>query len=56
MTLEQVDLVQSTWEKVVPIAGMAAGLFYGRGIELAPDVQSMFPDDIAARSQSWFPF
>lgn len=46
MTPQQIDLVQSSFKKVVPIAGTAADLFYGRLFEIAPEVRSMFPDDM----------
>jgi hypothetical protein len=36
MTPEQVHLVQSSFEKVVPIADDPAALFYGRLFEIAP--------------------
>ena len=49
MTPEQVALVQSTWQKVVPIAGTAADLFYDKVFELAPGVRSMFPDDMTSQ-------
>lgn len=42
MTPKQVDLVQSTWKKVVPIADEAAALFYGRLFELDPSVIPLF--------------
>ena len=42
MTPEQKDLVQSSWEKVVPIADTAAELFYARLFELDPALQPMF--------------
>jgi len=47
MTPQQIDLVQTSFKKVVPIAGTAADLFYGRLFEIAPQVRSMFPDDLA---------
>ncbi len=46
MTPQQLELVQSSWEKVVPIAKDAAGLFYGRLFEVAPSVRSLFKGDI----------
>ena len=46
MTPEQVTMVQESFQKVVPIAGAAADLFYGRLFEIAPDVRPMFPEDI----------
>jgi len=46
MTPQQINLVQSSFKKVVPIAGTAADLFYGRLFEIAPEVRSMFPEDM----------
>ncbi len=46
MTPEQVTMVQDSFKKVVPIAGTAADLFYNRLFEIAPEVRSMFPDDL----------
>ena len=49
MTADEIDLVQSTFEKVRPISTAAAGMFYGRLFEIAPDVRPMFPQDMAAQ-------
>ena len=46
MTPRQVELVQTTWEKVVPISDQAAALFYGRLFELDPTLKPMFKTDI----------
>ena len=46
MTPQQIDLVQSSFKKVVPIAGTAADLFYDRLFEIAPEVRSLFPQDL----------
>ena len=46
MTPQQIELVQTSFEKVLPIAGTAADLFYGRLFEIAPEVRSMFPQDM----------
>jgi hemoglobin-like flavoprotein len=46
MTPQQIELVQTSFKKVVPIAGTAADLFYGRLFEIAPEVRSMFPEDM----------
>jgi hemoglobin-like flavoprotein len=47
MTPQQITLVQSSFQKVVPIAGTAADLFYDRLFEIAPQVRPMFPEDMA---------
>jgi hemoglobin-like flavoprotein len=46
MTPDQVQLVQQSFSKVVPIADQAAILFYDRLFEIAPQVKAMFPADM----------
>ena len=46
MTPQQIDLVQTSFKKVVPIAATAADLFYDRLFEIAPEVRPMFPQDL----------
>jgi hemoglobin-like flavoprotein len=46
MTPEQINLVQQSWEKVVPIQDTAADLFYGRLFELDPSLRRLFSGDI----------
>ncbi len=42
LTAQQVQLVQSSFEKVAPIAEKAAELFYARLFETAPQVRPLF--------------
>ena len=42
MTPEQVELVKSSWEKVMPISKTAGELFYGRLFELDPSLKELF--------------
>jgi hemoglobin-like flavoprotein len=49
MTPEHVALVQSSFKLVVPIATKAADLFYDRLFEIAPEVRSLFPTDMASQ-------
>jgi hemoglobin-like flavoprotein len=42
MTLNQKQLVQKTWEKVLPISESAATLFYGRLFDLDPSTRPLF--------------
>jgi hemoglobin-like flavoprotein len=42
LTDTQVELIKASFGKVVPIADQAAGLFYGRLFEIAPETRSMF--------------
>jgi hemoglobin-like flavoprotein len=46
MTPDQIDLVQSSFAKVIPIADVAADLFYGRLFEIAPEVKPLFRNDM----------
>jgi hemoglobin-like flavoprotein len=46
MTPDQVNLVQQSFSKVVPIADQAAVIFYDRLFEVAPSVKTMFPADM----------
>ena len=47
MDQEQVQLVQESFAKVLPIADVAADLFYARLFELDPSLRHMFPSDLA---------
>ncbi|MGH1349934.1 MAG: globin family protein [Methyloligellaceae bacterium] len=47
MTPEQIQLVQDSFKKVEPIAMKAADLFYGRLFEIAPEVRSLFPEELS---------
>jgi hemoglobin-like flavoprotein len=46
VTPQQIALVQSSFNKVVPIAGTAADLFYDRLFEIAPEVRTLFPSEL----------
>lgn len=46
MTPHQIELVQSSFQKVVPIKEAAGELFYGRLFELDPSLRPMFPADM----------
>jgi hemoglobin-like flavoprotein len=46
MTPDQVQLVQHSFSRVVPIADQAAVMFYDRLFEVAPQVKAMFPADL----------
>ena len=49
MTPEQIDLIRSSWSKVVPIQDAAARLFYYKLFELDPEVKPMFRGDMEAQ-------
>ena len=49
MTPQDVERVQSTWAKVVPIRDTAATLFYGKLFDLDPSQKSLFKGDMTAQ-------
>lgn len=51
MTPQEIELVQSSWQKVLPIADRAAAMFYGRLFEIAPHVKPLFKGDMNAQEQ-----
>ena len=46
VTPRQIELVQTSWESVVPIADAATGMFYDRLFQLGPELRLLFPDDL----------
>jgi len=46
MSPDEIVLVQSTWQQVVPIKDTAAELFYGKLFELDPSLRPLFKGDI----------
>jgi hemoglobin-like flavoprotein len=51
MTPREVELVQTTFQSVRPIADQAADLFYGRLFEIAPDVRPLFSEDLSEQKK-----
>jgi hemoglobin-like flavoprotein len=51
MTPTQVALVQSSFEKVAPIADAAAAMFYERLFEIAPETRPLFRNDMKEQRQ-----
>jgi len=51
MTPEQVKLVQSSFSRVAPISDQAAEIFYDRLFAVAPQVRTLFPDDMSEQRQ-----
>lgn len=51
MTPHQIELVQSSFAKVVPIADQAAAIFYARLFELAPEVRALFKGDMVEQGR-----
>jgi len=52
MTPEQIELVQSSWAKVAPIADQAADIFYDHLFENNPGVRPLFADDMAKQKKA----
>lgn len=46
MTPAEIEMVQDSFKKVVPIADIAANIFYDRLFEIAPQVRPLFPADM----------
>jgi len=46
MTPEQITLIKTSWEKVLPISGTAAELFYAKLFELDADLKPLFNGDM----------
>jgi hemoglobin-like flavoprotein len=46
MNQHQVALVQSSWEKVIPIADIAADVFYEKLFEMDGSLRALFPQDM----------
>jgi hemoglobin-like flavoprotein len=50
MTTEQINLVQQSWSKVLPIAKQAGLLFYEKLFAAAPQVRHLFKPDISEQA------
>ena len=46
LTTEDIERVQSTFDRLWPISAQTAGLFYERLFEIAPEVRPLFRNDI----------
>ncbi len=51
MLPEQISLVKSSWQQVLPIKDTAAHLFYTRLFELDPALRDMFSGDMAEQGR-----
>jgi len=49
MNPDQIDLVQATYEQLLPMADELAGRFYARLFERAPELRPLFPADMAGQ-------
>ena len=51
MTPETIRIVQESFKKVVPIAPIAADIFYERLFEIAPELRSLFPVEMSDQKE-----
>lgn len=51
MTPHQIELVQTSFAKVLPISEQAAEIFYARLFELAPGVRALFKGDMVEQGR-----
>ena len=51
MTPEQLVMIKSSWEKVLPIADKAAEIFYGKLFELDPELKPLFKGDMTEQGK-----
>jgi hemoglobin-like flavoprotein len=51
MTPENIALVKTSWQQVVPIQKAAAELFYGRLFELDPSLRPLFRGDMTEQGR-----
>jgi Hemoglobin-like flavoprotein len=51
MKVDQIMLVQQTFEKIRPISEVVAKLFYNRLFELAPSLKSLFKGDMKTQGR-----
>ena len=51
MTPENIALVKTSWQQVLPIQKAAAELFYGRLFELDPSLRPLFKGDMAEQGR-----
>src|SRR5438270_653594 len=52
MTPQQIELVQSTWRKVLPVRDTAAELFYGKLFSLDASLRALFKDDMQEQGRN----
>ncbi len=51
MTPKQIELVQASFARVAPNADVVAALFYGRLFEIAPEIRSLFKDNMSEQGR-----
>ena len=53
MTLEQIRLVQESWQKIFPVKEITAERFYGRLFQLDPSVRALFKGDMKEQGKKF---
>jgi len=51
MTPKQIELIQQSFAKVIPVSDKVAALFYGHLFEIAPEAMLLFRGDMAAQGR-----
>ena len=51
MTPDQVESIQASFAKEAPVAEAAAGIFYSRLFEIAPEVEALFRGDMTEQGR-----
>lgn len=51
MNTRQIELVQASFAEVAPIADTAAGIFYTRLFDIAPEVRPLFKSDLSGQGR-----
>jgi nitric oxide dioxygenase len=51
ITSQQIELVQASFQRVLPIADIAGELLYGRVFALAPETRALFGEDIRPQAR-----
>jgi nitric oxide dioxygenase len=51
ITSQQIELVQSSFQQVLPIAEIAGELLYGRIFDVAPETRALFGEDIRPQAR-----
>ena len=51
MNPRQIGLIKESWDKVYPIAGKAAELFYGKLFEIDPALKELFKSDMTEQGK-----
>ena len=51
LNLQQIELIQTSWSKIVPIADQSAALFYEKLFALDPSLKPLFKNDFAEQGK-----